>query len=253
MSTDPSPKARSTDLVSVLQHDRNVRWAYWIGMLFMAGVLIFCWFARKMGPGHPVFALLVTFWTAFLTPGVAVPVLRRLPPRWCRVPAGERVLHRLLGVGIFGWLLERSGWNRRNVYPAWGSAITRARLPLRVLAARGGGGAHGVCFAIHALLAAVALFIGHPWGALWILLPGVVVHLYPVLLQRSILLRLQPLLDKSGSRNVKVVRASEKMTAVQPPASRIHEGTCRLAIAEQADAADGGSDGEFPETATRRR
>ena len=55
-------------------------------------------------------------------------------------------------------------------------------------------------FAVHTLLAAVVLFTGHPWGAaLWILLPGVVVHLYPVLLQRSIMLRLQPLLDKSLS------------------------------------------------------
>jgi hypothetical protein len=220
-------------------------------MLIGAGVLMVWWFAR--GPGHPVVALLVTIWTGALTPGVAVPVLRRLPPRWCRVPAGERVLHRILGVGIFGWLLERSGWNRRNVYPAWGSSITRARLPLRVLAARGGSGAHGACFAIHTLLAAVALFTGHPWGAVWILLPGVVVHLHPVLLQRSILLRLQPLLDKSGCRNLDLVRAGELMTAVQQPASRIHEGTRRIMIAEQADAADGGGDGEFPETATRRR
>jgi hypothetical protein len=31
------------------------------------------------------------------------------------------------------------------------------------------------------------------------LLPGVVVHLYPVLLQRSIMLRLQPLLEKTDS------------------------------------------------------
>jgi hypothetical protein len=30
------------------------------------------------------------------------------------------------------------------------------------------------------------------------LLPGVVAHLYPALLQRSIMLRLQPLLDKAG-------------------------------------------------------
>ena len=36
--------------------------AYWIGMLFMAGVLIFCWFAA-VGPGHPVYALIVTTWT----------------------------------------------------------------------------------------------------------------------------------------------------------------------------------------------
>jgi hypothetical protein len=50
-----------------------------------------------------------------------------------------------------------------------------------------------------AVTAALAVLTGHAWGALWILLPGVVVHLYPVLLQRSIMLRLQPLLDKSGS------------------------------------------------------
>jgi hypothetical protein len=166
-------------------------------MLIGAGVLMVCWFAR--GPDHPVCALIATIWTFILTPGVAVPVLKRLPPRWYRVPSGERVLHRILGVRIFGWLLERSGWNRYHVYPAWGSSITRTRLPLRALASRGGAGAHGVCFAIHVLLAALALFTRHPWGALWMLLPGVVVHLYPVLLQRSIMLRLQPLLDKSGS------------------------------------------------------
>jgi hypothetical protein len=185
------------DLVSILNRDTHAAVAYWIGMLIGAGVLIVWWFAR--GPDHLVCALIVTIWTAVLTPGVAVPVLKHLPPRWCRVPAGERVLHRILGVRIFGWLLERSGWNRRNVYPAWESSITRTRLPLRALAARGGAGAHGVCFAIHVLLAALALFTGHPWGALWMLLPGVVVHLYPVLLQRSIMLRLQPLLDKSLS------------------------------------------------------
>ena len=181
MSTEPSPTARSVDLVSILNRDTHAAVAYWIGMLIWAGVLIVWWFAR--GPDHPVFAVIVTIWTVVLTPGVAVPVLQRLPPRWCRVPAGERVLHRILGVWIFGWLLERSGWNRRNVYPAWGFSITRTRLPLRALAARGGGGAHGVCFAVHVLLAAIAFFTGHPWGALWVLLPGVVVHLYPVLLQ----------------------------------------------------------------------
>ncbi len=195
MSTDPSTKTRSRDLVSVLQHDRNVRLAYWTGMLIGAGVLMVFWFDRDIGPSHPVFALVLTIWTFVLTPGVAVPVLRRLPYRWFRVPVGERIIHRLLGVGIFAWLLERSGWNRRNVNPSWGSAITRNRLPLRVLAARGGIGAHGVCFSIHVLLGVVALVAGHPWGALWILLPGVVVHLYPVLLQRSILLRLQSLLN----------------------------------------------------------
>jgi hypothetical protein len=31
----------------------------------------------------------------------------------------------------------------------------------------------------------------------WILLPGVFLHLYPVLLQRAVMLRLQPLLERS--------------------------------------------------------
>jgi hypothetical protein len=195
VNTEPSPKAGSKDLVSILNRDTHAAVAYWIGILIGAGVLMVWWFAR--GPDHPGCALILTIWTAILTPGLAVPVLKRLPPRWHRVPSGERVLHRILGVRIFGWLLERSGWNRHHVYPAWESSITRTRLPFRALAARGGAGAHGVCFAIHVLLAALAIFTGHPWGALWMLLPGVVVHLYPVLLQRSIMLRLQPLLDSS--------------------------------------------------------
>jgi hypothetical protein len=99
---------------------------------------------------------------------------------------------------VFGWLLERSGYNRRVVHPMWRFSISRAALPSRAQAARGGASAHGASFVVHVALAVLALFTGHPWGSLWILLPGVVVHLYPVLLQRSILLRLQPLLSHFG-------------------------------------------------------
>ena len=171
--------------------------SYWIGMLIV-GRGADCLVVRPRAGPSGLCADSDNL-DGLLTPGVAVPVMRRLPRRWFRVPAGERVLHRMLGVGIFGWLLERSGWNRHIVDPMRGFDGTRARLPSLERSARGGASAHGACFAIHILLAAVALFTGHPWGALWILLPGVVLHLYPVLLQRSIMLRLQPLLDKSGS------------------------------------------------------
>jgi len=167
---------------------------YWIGILAMAVGLIVGWL--EGGPDNPVYALMVTAWTWVLGLGVAIPVLLRIPPRWFRVPAGERVLHRVLGVGVFGWLLRHSGYNRRLVHPMWGFSINRAGLPLRALAAKGGASAHGTSFAIHIVLAALALLTGHPRGALWILLPGVVLHLYPVLLQRAMLLRLQPLLDQ---------------------------------------------------------
>jgi hypothetical protein len=184
------------DLVRALNENKSVALAYWIGILIGAAVLMVFWFNGDIGPGHPLLGLLLTIWTAVLTAGLAVPVLRRIPAGWCRVPQGERLLHSIFGVRIFSRLLELSGWNRRNVYPAWGYSITKARLPVRARAAQAGGGAHAACFAIHSLLAAVALFTGHYGGALWILLPGVVVHLYPVLLQRSIMLRLQPLMDK---------------------------------------------------------
>jgi hypothetical protein len=99
---------------------------YWIGILIWAGALIVLWILR--GPDHPAVALIAIVLTFVLTPGVAVPAVQRLPPSWCRVPAGERVLHRML--------------------------------------------------------------------------PGIVVHLYPVLLQRAILLRLQPLLESVAVRGV---------------------------------------------------
>jgi hypothetical protein len=168
---------------------------YRIGTLFMTGLVIFCWVAR--GPDHPVYGLVVVGWTLVLGP-VLAPTMLRLPARWFCVPAGEHILHRMLGVGVFGWLLDCSGWNRHVALPMRGFNGTRAALGSLELSVRAAASAHAACFVVHIILAALALFSGYSWAALWILLPGVVVHLYPVLLQRSIMLRLQPLLDKSG-------------------------------------------------------
>jgi hypothetical protein len=207
VSTESSPRARSMDLVYLVDGVPHCLHGfprskcvfctrpYWIAMLLWAGLLIVLWFA--LGPSHPYYGLMVAMWTLILGPGVSGPVMRRLPRHWFRVAGGERVIHRILGVEIFRWLLERSGWERHVHKRAFKSA--KAGLPSLEVALRSNASAHGTCFAIHTLLAAVALFTGHAWGALWILLPGVVIHLYPVLLQRSIMLRLQPLLDKFGS------------------------------------------------------
>jgi hypothetical protein len=186
-----SPQGGSEQVVALV---------YWIGMLLLGGFLIDRWFDDDMGPGHPAYALLVTAWAFFLTPGVAIPavrlVARLLPRHWFRVPEGERVLHGMLGVGNFGRLLERSGWNRHVVAPLRRFDGTKAGLSVLERSALGGVIAHGACFAVHWLFSGAALFSGHPVGALLILLPGVALHLYPVLLQRSIMLRLQPLLNE---------------------------------------------------------
>jgi hypothetical protein len=189
--TEPSPQAKSLYLP----------WWYWVANLANTGVVILMWFV--LGPSHPIYVLAVIGWTWGLLPGAAGPAVRILPRRWFRVSTGERILHRLLGVGIFDWLLERSAYNRHIARPMRGFDGTRAGLPSLELSLRSNASAHGSCFAIHVLLATVALSTGHPWGtALWILLPGVVIHVYPVLLQRSIMLRIQPLLDRSGSCNL---------------------------------------------------
>jgi hypothetical protein len=163
-------------------------------LLFFAVYLTVLWFV--LGPSNPAYAVSVLWGTCSLAPAVPASIVRRVPPQWFRVPRDERVLHRSVGVGIFGWLLDASGWNQL-IEPLRGFSGKRAGLLSLEQAARAGTIGHGICFAIHVLLAVLALFTRHPWrGALWMLLPGVVVHLYPVLLQRSILLRLQPLLDK---------------------------------------------------------
>ncbi len=171
---------------------------YRLVLLFLAIYLSVFWFV--MGPSNPLYVVGVVGGTFALGPAVAGPVMRRAPRQWFRVPVGERVLHRIVGVGVFGWLLEVSGWNRIVATPMRGFSGKRAGLYSLEQSLRGNVSAHGTCFVIHVLLGVFALFTRHPWsGALWMLLPGVVVHLYPVLVQRSILLRFQSLLDKSGS------------------------------------------------------
>jgi hypothetical protein len=200
VSDELSPKANPMDVLF-----QSV-WFRLIYLLFWATYLTVFWFV--LGPASkvavattPWYAVSVALGTCAIVPAVPAPaVMRRMPRRWFRVPTGERVLHRIVGVGVFGWLLHVSGWNRHVLEPLRGFSGKRAGLPSLEQSVRAAAVSHGICFATHLLLAALALFSRHPWSAaLWMLLPGAVVHLYPVLLQRSIMLRLQPLLDKTGS------------------------------------------------------
>jgi hypothetical protein len=199
VSAKPSPKANPMDVFQSV-------WFRLIYLLFLAVYITVLWFvlgpaSKVAGAGTPWYGMSVAWVTCGLVVAVPSPaVMRRVPCQWFRVPARERLLHRMLGVGAFGWLLDVSGWNRHVLEPLRGFRGKKAGLPSLEESLRAAAVSHGICFAIHVLLAVLALFSRHPWSAaLWMLLPGVVVHLYPVLLQRSIMLRLQPLLDKTGS------------------------------------------------------
>lgn len=191
MSGEPSTKVNPTDVFHSV-------W-YRLVLLFCALYLTVLWFV--LGPSNPGYAVSVVAGTFALGPAVATaPVMRHVPRQWFRVHPGERALHRIVGVGVFGWLLDVSKWNRHVAEPMRPFSGNRAGLAFLEQSVRLNAAAHGTCLAIHVLLAVLALFSRHPRsGALWMLLPGVVVHLYPVLLQRSIMLRLQPLQDRTGS------------------------------------------------------
>ena len=172
---------------------------YRVALLFFAAYLTVFWFVGP-GPASLWYGLGVLWGTCSLVGAIPASVIQRVPSQWLRVSKGERMLHRILGVGVFAWLLDASGWNRHVPEPIRAFSGKKAGLPALQQWVRAGAVSHGICFAIHLLLAICALFTRHPLkAALWLLLPGVVVHLYPVLLQRSILLRLQPLMDKTGS------------------------------------------------------
>jgi len=191
VSAEPSPKPNPLDVFQGA--------GFRLFLLVMATNAAFLWFV--VGPGSLWTAWIVAWTTASLVPAVpTAPVIRRVPRRWFRVPTGERVLHRMLGVGVFAWLLDVSGWNRRVVEPLRIFSGTKGGLASFEQLLRASVISHGTCFAVHVLLAVLALFSRHPWkGALLMLLPGVVLHLYPVLVQRSLMLRLQPALDKASS------------------------------------------------------
>ena len=159
--------------------------------------------SKVAGATTPWYAVSVACGTFGLVIALPTPaVMRHVPRQWFRISARERLLHRMLGVGVFGWLLDVSGWNRHFLEPLRAFSGKRSGLPSLEQSVRAAAVSHGICFAIHVLLAVLALFGRYPWsGALWMLVPGIVVHLYPVLLQRSIMLRLQPLLDTTGSWN----------------------------------------------------
>lgn len=167
---------------------------YRIVLALAATQVVVVWLV--FGPGSPWCGITVVLGTFALGPAVATPIMHHVPVQWFRVSKGERIIHSIVGIKIFGWLLDASGWNRFVSKPLRNFSGKKAGLIALEQSLRGNVSAHGTCFIIHVLLAIFSLFSEHPLNAaLWMLCPGIIVHLYPLLLQRSIMLRLYPLLE----------------------------------------------------------
>lgn len=162
-----------------------------VALLLIIAASVIGWLA--IGPDNPLYAIMITLATFGLGPWLGKLAEHHLPRRWFGTHPREKVYLRLLGVPAFGTLLERSGWNRVIADPMRSFDGTRADLPNLERHLRGGMSAHGTAFILHMAISLLAAVTGHLWGALWILLPGLVLHLYPVLLQRWVRLRAEPL------------------------------------------------------------
>jgi len=127
-----------------------------------------------------------------------MPVLRpRLAGPWFRVRPWEPSLHRRLGVWVFMRGLRRVGWERamRGSRAFDGTRSSLAGLDRDTRASES---SHLVLAAVGTVLAAVAAGLG-AWQAVgWLLALNLPLHVYPLLVQRTMRARVDRVRRRAG-------------------------------------------------------
>lgn len=122
----------------------------------------------------------------------------RLPDHgWFRVGRWESRLYPALGVRLFGKLLDVTGWNR-VVARERGFNGTRAGLEELDQHTRRSEVGHSICVVVTGALALGVLSTGEWQGAVWLVALGLLVHLYPALLQRLLRARIHAISGKAS-------------------------------------------------------
>ena len=103
------------------------------------------------------------------------------------------------GVRGYGRVLDLIGWNR-IIARARGSNATRAGLPVLDQHTRRSEAGHLACLLVTLVLAGFIAVTEQWQGAGWLLGLGVVLHLYPVMLQRLYRGRIQAVLARGRER-----------------------------------------------------
>lgn len=150
------------------------------GLVFGLGLAAAGWFA--MGPDHLVYAVVVqgAFLFMALLTGLALVDVARY--RY-RVRPFEPRIYKLLGAEALRRLLGLVGWNRiiKQMRRTEQGASGTARFLRGTEQSETG---HLLGFSATAILAFMAAATSHPRGAAQILLLGMILHLYPVMIQR---------------------------------------------------------------------
>lgn len=158
------------------------------GLLVVLGLA--AWTQERLG-GHGLALVLglqvgLMWWALYLLWALPLP----LRSAWFRVRAWEAPIYRWLGVYAYMTLLRLVGWERLRK-TAQGFDGTRASLAHYERRTREAEFSHVLLGGLNLILLSPAA--RHPDTALWLLLTGLLFHVYPVMLQRTLRQRLQQL------------------------------------------------------------
>lgn len=155
-----------------------------------SGVVAAAWVF--IGPTGFVFAWVTHFILMAWASLVFGPRMRVPDYDWMRVKRWEPRVYMYLGVGLFGKLLDVTGWNR-IITKERGFDGTRRGIDGLDQHTRRSELGHVMCLLGTVFLAIGALVTGRWEGALWLVGLGVPLHVYPILLQRVLRCRIQAL------------------------------------------------------------
>ncbi len=150
------------------------------------GLAVASWFA--IGPDHVVFAVAVQGGFLFMALLVGPVVVDFRRSRY-RVRAVEPRLYSLLGADAVRRVLDVVGWNR-VIRQMRQSESAQSGLARFLRGTEQSETAHCLGFVATVLLALIAVAADHLVGAVQVLALGVVLHSYPVMIQRLVRFRI---------------------------------------------------------------
>jgi hypothetical protein len=158
--------------------------------LFVAAAVVAAWLL--IGPTGFVFAWVAHFLLMFWASTAVACLTTPLNGAWFRVRDGEPQMYRRLGVHLFAKGLDIVGWNRM-IARSRSFDGTRGGLVALDQDTRRSELGHLACLAVSLPLAILAAGTGSAAGALWLTGLAILLHAYPVALQRAVRARIQRL------------------------------------------------------------
>ena len=136
----------------------------------------------SIGPGHGAFPFCITLMSLAFPIFTGAELAKRIPSSLVSISARSNRFFNVLGVKVFDRVLTVIRWNALVL--GLGEPVTKpSDLPSLSFDLRSAAMGHGCGLLVHAVIAAFALSAGYLEASLWILLPSIPLHAYPIMLQ----------------------------------------------------------------------